>query len=403
MTTVPLREDESVRLGLIEALRRSSGRPGPNPPSDDPPPTAASRQAPPRPRPAIPAPGPPGARPVGTPGPMSLETWAPFQVCALALEHARRMAEGAGPTDGGPACLYIHSGSGLGKTHLLSAIASHRGSDVLLANVAQLAAAFGRVERMGSLTHLEDWLTSPRLLLLDDLQACGDSRALQRALQTSIARMLDSGGAVAIAADVPPRGLKRIRGRLRSLVASGEVVELAMGTAAERLDLLRAMRLDLADEVLRPIAESIDDSVTRLKTVAARAARLAQRPQGPEAAAAAEEALLIEAGHSPVSLARPLALAPTRSTEGGLAQLALERFDELERQARSEAEVALALQISIGEQLRSARGAGGAVPGGVEHLQQAIRLTRAGATAAALDVLRRTEPVAMPSPTRPLA
>jgi len=377
---------EGVRLKLIEALRRRPAAEGAPAPCHPPAPNEGN--------PAVPAADTPPARRLeatgrtGTPQTMRFETWVPFEINAALLEVAQRIAS-ANEAPRTPDLLYVYSPPGLGKTHLLHAIANQRGRDVLLINVVQLASALARANRMGTVPHLRDWLTSARLLLLDDIQTCEDDSRLQKMLQTAVARMLDSGRGVVVSADAPPRGLRRIRSKLLARLGSGATGELAMGSSSERLEVLRAVHLPVPvdDDVLRAIAESVGDSIRRLKAVALRTARLAKQRGEPATVAMADEALLAESGCPITVLPRPSGAVAAPPPGRGLTQVLLDRFHELERQARCEAEVALALQIAINERIRELRYGPGGEPEVLEGLRAALSLSRSGDATAALEAL----------------
>jgi chromosomal replication initiation ATPase DnaA len=320
---------------------------------------------------------------------MHFGTWVACQANHSALEIAQSIArDDAPPEIHNP--LYIHSAPGLGKTHLLSAIANRHGRDVLLINVAQLASGLTRAGQSGTVTHLRDWLTSTRTLLLDDLQTCEGNGKLQKVLQRAVGQMLGSGRRVVVTADVPPRGLRRIRSGLVSYVGLGTIVELRMGSAAERLEVLRAMPLPVPvdDDVLRRLADSIEDSVGRLKAVATRTAQLALQRGEPPSAALADDALLAESGHPIAAGARPSRPPAAPPSPRALGQAVLERFEELERHAESAAEVPLALQIAINEQIRELRSRPLDERESLDQLRRALGLARAGNCEAALEVVR---------------
>jgi chromosomal replication initiator protein len=69
--------------------------------------------------------------------------------------------------------LYLYGDVGLGKTHLLSAIANAaEDKEVLLLNTADLETELERAERLKSRAELREWLTSVEILLVDDIQLC---------------------------------------------------------------------------------------------------------------------------------------------------------------------------------------------------------------------------------------
>ena len=164
--------------------------------------------------------------------------------------------------------LYIYGEVGLGKTHLLSAIANEAaGRRVLMINTVDLAAEFVRAKRTDSQAELREWLVSMEILLVDDIQLCEGNEDLQLELFSMLNHMTGAGRWVVISSDVYPTKLVGVELRLLSRLRGGVIVGLQMADWTERLEILRHFLGDrnLPDDVLEYLAKNIADNVRQLK------------------------------------------------------------------------------------------------------------------------------------------
>jgi chromosomal replication initiator protein len=164
--------------------------------------------------------------------------------------------------------LYVHAHVGLGKTHLLQAIAWSGTADAR--RVLYLTAekfVFGFVSSLRTQTTLafKELLRGTDLLLIDDLQFLQGKSTFAEFSHT-LNTMIDAGRQVVVAADRPPLDLENLDERVRSRLAGGLVVE--MGSLGEelRLDILNARvaaarahhpNFDVPAPVLAHIAKSV--------------------------------------------------------------------------------------------------------------------------------------------------
>jgi chromosomal replication initiator protein len=125
--------------------------------------------------------------------------------------------------------LYIHAGVGLGKTHLLQAIAS-AGNAAGERRVLYLTAEkfmYGFVSALRTQTALafKEALRAIDVLVIDDLQFL-QGKNTQAEFCHTLNALIDSGRQVVIAADRPPSDLESLDDRVRSRLAGGLVVEI---------------------------------------------------------------------------------------------------------------------------------------------------------------------------------
>ncbi|BBF92094.1 chromosomal replication initiator protein DnaA [Blastochloris tepida] len=124
--------------------------------------------------------------------------------------------------------LYVHAAVGLGKTHLLQAIAwraSRLGRRVLYLTAEKFM--FGFVAALKNQTALafKEALRGIDLLIIDDLQFL-QGKSVQQEFCHTLNALIDSGRPVVIAADRPPGELESLDERVRSRLAGGLSVEI---------------------------------------------------------------------------------------------------------------------------------------------------------------------------------
>ncbi|PTW62775.1 chromosomal replication initiator protein DnaA [Breoghania corrubedonensis] len=142
---------------------------------------------------------------------------------ALALAAARQIA-GNGPVTYNP--LYLHASVGLGKTHLLHAIAAearHGGRKVLYLTAEHFMYRFVAALKSQSALAFKDTLRGIDLLLIDDMQFLHGKQVQQEFCHT-LNSLIDGARQVVVAADRAPGELETLDDRVRSRLAGGLVV-----------------------------------------------------------------------------------------------------------------------------------------------------------------------------------
>jgi chromosomal replication initiator protein len=165
--------------------------------------------------------------------------------------------------------LFIHAGVGLGKTHLLQAIAlkTNTGGERTALYLTAERFMFGFASALRSQTALafKDALRGIEVLVIDDLQFLQGKNS-QAEFSHTLNSLLDGGRQVVVAADRPPTELESLDERMRSRLAGGLAVEIGALDEELRLEILsarvRAARLHhpgftVPDPVLAYIARSV--------------------------------------------------------------------------------------------------------------------------------------------------
>ncbi len=139
--------------------------------------------------------------------------------------------------------LYIHSGVGLGKTHLLQSLAWAGNASperkALYLTAEKFMYGFVAALRAQNALAFKEALRAIDVLLIDDLQFL-QGKSTQAEFCHTLNALIDSGRQVVIASDRPPSDLETLDERVRSRLAGGLVVE--MGSLGEelRLEILKS-------------------------------------------------------------------------------------------------------------------------------------------------------------------
>jgi chromosomal replication initiator protein len=133
--------------------------------------------------------------------------------------------------------LYIHSAVGLGKTHLLQAIAwagETNGRRVNYLTAEKFMYGFVAALKNQSAIDFKEALRGIDALVIDDLQFL-QGRTVQQEFCHTLNALIDAGRQVVVAADRAPPELETLEERVRSRLAGGLVVEI--GALEEELRL----------------------------------------------------------------------------------------------------------------------------------------------------------------------
>ncbi len=147
------------------------------------------------------------------------------------LAHAAAMEIARGGNSSGGASfnpLFFHAAVGLGKTHLLQAIA-HKATE-LRRRVVYLTAEkfmYGFVSSLKDHTTIafKERLRTIDLLIIDDVQFL-QGKSMQQEFSHTLNALFDAGRQVVVAADAPPADLENHDERLRSRLSGGLCIEI---------------------------------------------------------------------------------------------------------------------------------------------------------------------------------
>lgn len=195
----------------------------------------------------------------------------------VALAAAKTIAEaGAGAVRFNP--LFIHSSVGLGKTHLLQAIAnaaltSARNPRVVYLTAEYFMWRFATAIRDNDALSLKETLRNIDLLVIDDMQFL-QGNSIQNEFCHLLNMLLDSAKQVVVAADRAPWELESLDPRVRSRLQGGVAIEMEAPDYDMRLEMLNSRldaarqddaSLDIPAEILSHVARSVTASGRELE------------------------------------------------------------------------------------------------------------------------------------------
>lgn len=171
----------------------------------------------------------------------------------LASAAARRAAESPG-TSYNP--LFLYSPPGLGKTHILTAIA-HKSEAGLQVEYMALEQYLERLE--GSLKAGQDSGVYGDLdiLLLDDVQFLTGQPEAQEMLLKTLDQLSASGGQIVLASDRPPADINGLDARLLSRFSGGLIVDLGIPEFETRVAIVQKKATEKKQTLEPGVAEAV--------------------------------------------------------------------------------------------------------------------------------------------------
>ena len=170
--------------------------------------------------------------------------------------------------------LYIHAGVGLGKTHLLHAIAwrikeRHPEKNVLYLSSEQFFQRFLHDLNTKNMESFRNFVRSVDVLLIDDIQFILGKQRTQEEFFYTFNTLISEKKMVILSADSMPAKLQGIDEKLRTRISQGLVVDITPADENLRLGILlgknKEMGNTVPDDVLAFLAKSITSTVRELE------------------------------------------------------------------------------------------------------------------------------------------
>ncbi len=193
--------------------------------------------------------------------------------------------------------LFIYGGTGLGKTHLIQAIANKIIADkpnlkVIYATCEQFVneiidtmftAKGPNARERGN--KLRQYYRSADVLIIDDIQFIANKKAVQEEFFHTFNELISRGKQIVITSDQPPKELTALEERLRTRFSGGLVFDILPPNYETKIAILKQKAFEkrsiVPDEVLAFLAQDSGDDVRTLEgrlTKVIFAARLHETP-----------------------------------------------------------------------------------------------------------------------------
>ena len=203
----------------------------------------------------------------------SFETYVVGPQNKMAYAAARSVAE---KPAGSFNPLFIYGDSGLGKTHLLHAIARqtrrlrHDSSIVLVKGVDFTNDLIESI-RGGTTSEFRNKYQSEDLLLVDDIQFIAGKQQTQNEFFHTFNNIYEAGHQIVITSDRPPLEMSLLDDRLRTRFEGGLMADIQPPDLETRMAIIRnkaaQLGLLLSDEAVEYIAENITANIRQLEGV----------------------------------------------------------------------------------------------------------------------------------------
>jgi chromosomal replication initiator protein len=205
----------------------------------------------------------------------------------LAFAAARRVAESASVTFNP---LFLYGGVGLGKTHLMHAIAwqiSRQSPErrIIYLSAEKFMYQFIRALRYKDTVAFKEQFRSVDILMIDDFQFISGKDSTQEEFFHTFNALVDRNRQIVISADKSPNDLEGIEERMRSRLGWGLVADLHPTTYELRVGILQSkaegLGIEIPPKVFEYLAHKITSNVRELEGALNRivaAASLVGRP-----------------------------------------------------------------------------------------------------------------------------
>ena len=226
-------------------------------------------------KPPIPAPSEAGDRSQDISAPLdprfTFEAFVVGKPNELAYAAARRVAE-AKTVPFNP--LFLYGGVGLGKTHLMHAIAwnirqNHPDKRIIYLSAEKFMYQFVRALRTKDTMAFKEQFRTVDVLMIDDVQFIGGREATQEEFFHTFNALVDQNRQVVISADKSPSDLEGVEERMRSRLGWGLVADIHPTTYELRLGILQAKaeqaEVDIPSKVMEFLAHKITSNIRELE------------------------------------------------------------------------------------------------------------------------------------------
>jgi len=172
--------------------------------------------------------------------------------------------------------LFLYSGVGMGKTHLLNAIGLKLKKDkkVMFISAERFMYHFVKSIKSNEMIQFKDYFRNTDVLLIDDIQFMSGKEALQEEFFHTFSALLDKGSKIVLSADRPPSKLNRIQERIKSRFSGGLVVDIQnpdlnlrlqiVKNKLSELKILNNNDIDISEEIQSFICSEINSNVREL-------------------------------------------------------------------------------------------------------------------------------------------
>lgn len=170
--------------------------------------------------------------------------------------------------------LFLYGQSGLGKTHLLYAIANrlqqkHPDFNIVYIHADQFTNEFIEAVRSGKNFEFREKYRNADLLLIDDIQFISGKEGTQIEFFHTFNTLHENGRQIVLTSDRPPSELSKLEERLRTRFEWGLIVDVQPPNYETRVAITKnkaqSLAIDLSDDICEYIAENLTNNVRQIE------------------------------------------------------------------------------------------------------------------------------------------
>lgn len=197
-------------------------------------------------------------------GRFTFENFVVGKTNELAYAAAQRIAEAATPPFNP---LFLYGGVGLGKTHLMHAIAwelnrLHPNKRVIYISAEKFMYQFIRSLRFKDTVSFKERFRNVDVLMIDDVQFMGGKDTTQEEFFHTFNALVDNNRQVIVSADKSPSDLEKMEDRLKSRLGWGLVADIHPTNYELRLGILQSKEQQLHIKIPKDVMEFLAMKIT---------------------------------------------------------------------------------------------------------------------------------------------
>ena len=190
------------------------------------------------------------------------------------LAHAASVAVANHPTAYNP--LFLYGASGLGKTHLMKAIANEVKRtrptfNIIFVKGEDFTNELVRSIEKKTTSKFKEKYRNADMLLIDDIQFIAGKVATQEEFFHTFNSLYDAGKQIILTSDRPPKDIQHLEERIQSRFEGGLIVDIQPPDTELRVAILKRkaqiMNVKLSDDVLNFLGENVKSNIRQLEGV----------------------------------------------------------------------------------------------------------------------------------------
>ena len=172
--------------------------------------------------------------------------------------------------------LYLYSGVGMGKTHLLNSIglSLKEKNKVMFISAERFMYQFVKSIKSNEMVKFKEYFRNTDILLIDDIQFMNGKEAMQEEFFHTFNALIEKGSQIIVSADRPPNKLTRIQERIKSRFSGGLVIDIQQPDYELRHKIIKlktdelkkyySNQLNISEEIQKFLSTEIRSSIREL-------------------------------------------------------------------------------------------------------------------------------------------